>query len=120
MAKLSDDELRAHIHERVARRENELVEERRRTRAKVMTWRALTRVNPRSAPKTPEDLFSTVPSFSAETGHAWMAAWRRRGEFLEQYYSALKRFVRGDKSVEFPAGTWLMRRRFGVVCCAVA
>ena len=34
--------------------------------------------------------------------------------------AALDRFVRGDRDVAFPEGTWLMRRRFGVRCEPIA
>ena len=120
MAELSDAELRAHIRELLAKREDELDRERRRDGKSVLGWRSATRVRPSSAPRASEDAFGRIPSFSAGTHSAWLAAWRRRREFLERYYSALRRFVGGDRNAEFPAGTWLMKRRFCVVCHAAA
>ncbi|MEX1363278.1 MAG: hypothetical protein AB1Z98_09140 [Nannocystaceae bacterium] len=115
---LTDAELRSHMRERVAQRERDLSDDRGRTRGKVMGWRNATRVKPRSFPRQTEDRFGTVPSFSAGRRDAWLAAWQRRREFLERYRAALRRFMAGETTVEFPAGTWLMKTRFGVTCCA--
>ncbi|MEX1367709.1 MAG: hypothetical protein AB1Z98_31565 [Nannocystaceae bacterium] len=117
MTHLSDDELRAHIRELLGQREEKLIEERCRAKTTVLGWRAATRVKPRSAPRKPEDRFGTVPSFSAGSGEAWLAAWERRRDFLKKYYAALRRFLSGETTAEFPAGTWLMKVRFGATCC---
>ncbi|MEX1366581.1 MAG: hypothetical protein AB1Z98_25880 [Nannocystaceae bacterium] len=120
MAQLSDEELRSHIRERLNEREQQLVEERTKGRATVMGWRAATRVRPRSVPSRKEDRFGRVPRFSAGTQEAWAAAVGRRRDFLEHYYDALRRFVGGETRTKFPAGTWLMKSRFGAACCTAA
>ncbi|MEX1369454.1 MAG: hypothetical protein AB1Z98_40380 [Nannocystaceae bacterium] len=116
MLHLTDDELRAHIRERLEQRERKLIDERRKSKASVLGWKAATRVTPRSAPKRTEDLFATVPSFSAGGREAWSAAWKRRRDFLRDYYAALRRFLSGETVALFPAGTWLMKVRFGAAC----
>jgi hypothetical protein len=117
MRELSDADLRRELLQGLERREWALVKDRRSQGLRVMGWEAATRVSPRSAPDQPEERFGTVPSYSASTkGELIEAAKRRRG-FLGTYYDALRRFVLGEWTVEFPAGTWLMKARFGVRCC---
>lgn len=41
-------------------------------------------------------------------------------EFLRRYREALTEWLRGDRSMVFPAGTYLMRVRFGVTCAECA
>ncbi|MEX1367639.1 MAG: hypothetical protein AB1Z98_31205 [Nannocystaceae bacterium] len=120
MTSLSDDELRADIRARLDDRERELMGERRRRRSTVSGWRAATRVSPRSAPRQTEDRVGTVPRFSGGTPEALAAAWQRHRDFLASYYAAMRRFVKGERTAEFPVGTWLMKRRFGVAGCAVS
>lgn len=119
MAELTDEELRAHIRALLAQREEEVARARQKSRKPVLGWRSATRVRPSSSPTSSENAFGRRPNFSAGTHRSWSAAWRRRRAFLESYYSALRRFVAGDRKVEFPAGTWLMKRRFRVSCAVV-
>lgn len=116
MLSLSDAELRRHILRQLHEREAAIIKERG-GRGRVMGWNAATRVDPRSAPEQLEQRFGTTPSYSASTSRARIDAWRRRRHFLEKYYDALRRFLAGEWSAEFPAGTWLMKVRFGVTCC---
>jgi len=120
MPELSDAELRRHILERLDQCERALIEQRRAQRRRVMGWNAATKMSPRSIPDQREERFGLVPTYSASTHEARLDAWRRRRSFLAAYYQALKRFVRGDWKVQFPAGTWLMKLRFGVSCCPIS
>jgi putative transposase len=117
MRELSDEALRSHIRERLAQREHVLIKDRRVRAIGVKGWETVTRVSPRSFPSQTEERFGTVPSYSASTTKARTAAWERRRGFLESYYDALRRFVLGEWTAEFPAGTWLMKVRFGARCC---
>jgi REP element-mobilizing transposase RayT len=117
MPELSDSRLRSHIREQLRRREHAIIEDRRSRKLRVVGWNAATKVSVRAAPKRTEERFGTVPSYSADTNGARISAWNRRREFLERYYAALRRFVSGEWAVAFPAGTWLMKVRFGVTCC---
>lgn len=114
---LSDRELRRQIRELLHERERVLVKQRRAQGRRVLGWDSATKVSFRAAPERAEELFGMVPAFSADTKEARIAAWKRRRAFLEQYYDALRRFIGGDAATVFPAGTWLMRARFGVRCC---
>jgi len=116
MVELSDVELRMHIREQLHERERDLANERRSRGQRVVGWDTAKNVSFRAAPG-PEERFGKVPSYSADTTVARISAWERRREFLARYYEALKRFVGGEWTVAFPAGTWLMKVRFGVACC---
>lgn len=116
MPELSDVQLRNLIREQLRDREQTLLIERRSQKVRVMGWSAATRVNVRAAPK-PEERFGRVPSYSADTSAERRSAWRQRREFLTRYYAALRRFVGGEWTAQFPVGTWLMKVRFGVSCC---
>lgn len=117
MLDLSDVELRGHVLARLREREQALIDERVTRGLRVMGWDAATKVSPREAPEQQEERFRTVPSYSASTTHGRIEAWRRRRDFLARYYDALSRFIAGEWEVAFPAGTWLMKERFGVAWC---
>jgi putative transposase len=117
MSELSDAQLRSRIREQLNERERSIIGERRSRKQRVMGWEAARKVSFGAAPKRTEERFGTVPSYSADTTAARISAWERRRDFLERYYDALRQFVRGEWRVEFPAGTWLMKVRFGVTCC---
>jgi putative transposase len=117
MLELSDAELRNHIREQLHQCERALIANRRARKWRVMGWAAATKVSCRAAPAHTEERFGTVPSYSADTKAARISAWERRRDFLERYYAAWRRFVAGEWAVIFPAGTWMMKVRFGVTCC---
>lgn len=117
MPELTDAELRAHILALLHERERTLIDARRARRQRVVGWVAARKVSVRAAPEQTEERFGTVPSYSADTTAARFSAWERRRKFLEHYYDALRRFISGEWTAEFPPGTWLMRVRFGVSCC---
>jgi REP element-mobilizing transposase RayT len=119
MEHLSDDELRAQILERLDARERELIQERKRTGKKVMGMKAVLAQDWQSSPRSKEDLFRTTPSFSGRSKWARIEAAQRRRTFLERHAQARTAFNAGTRDVEFPYGTWLMRRRHNVRCaCA--
>ena len=63
-----------------------------------------------------EDLFGRNPTVSASSRWDRVEAQQRRQDFLAAYRSARERWLAGEKDVVFPAGTWLLKRRFGVRC----
>ena len=117
MPELSDAKLRHFIRERLEERERAFIEERRRRRITVMGWSAARKIDVCFVPRQTEERFGRVPSYSGSSKSARIDAWKRRQCFLERYYDALRRFLGGDREVMFPAGTWLMKVRFGVPCC---
>lgn len=116
---LSDHELRNEILRRVDIRERELIDQRARTRRRVVGMRAVLAQDWQASPRSKEDLFRTRPSFSGRSKWARIEASQRRHQYLEHYAKARDAFNAGDRGVEFPHGTWLMRRRHNV-CCACA
>lgn len=116
LPELTDERLRRHILEQLRQREQTLISDRRSRRTRVLGWDAATRVSPTSVPTQPEERFGMTPSYSASTTSARVQAWERRRRFLESYYDALRRFLCGEWTTEFPEGTWLMKVRFGVSC----
>lgn len=120
LLELPDHELRKEIRRRLEERQRDLSVQRKKSRIRVMGWRAATRVDVRLAPRLREERFGAVPHFSASGSAARVFAWQRRRNFMAQYYDALKRFVGGDRAAEFPAGTWLMRVRYRASCVPCA
>ncbi|MFO7566458.1 MAG: hypothetical protein R6X02_27695, partial [Enhygromyxa sp.] len=57
------------------------------------------------------------PTVAGKNKWARIEALQRAGEWLADYYEALRRFVGGEPGVVFPRGTWHMRVRVG---CPVA
>jgi putative transposase len=57
------------------------------------------------------------PTVAGKNKWARIDALQRAGEWLAEYYEALRRFVGGERDVVFPRGTWHMRVQLG---CPVA
>lgn len=117
MEHLSDVELRLYIRERLDLRERELIQERRCQGRRVLGWKEVVAKDFLDMPRKPEERCRLAPSYSADTREALADAAEHRRCFLDAYYEALRSFVLGNREVEFPSGTWLMKSRFGVTCC---
>jgi putative transposase len=59
------------------------------------------------------------PTVAGKNKWARIDALRRSGEWLAEYYEALRRFVGGERDVVFPRGTWKMCVRLGCPVAAV-
>jgi REP element-mobilizing transposase RayT len=64
-------------------------------------------------PAKKKERFGLSPTFSALTQKAWHAAMQRLRAFRLAYRTAFRAWREGDRSVEFPAGTWWLVRRAG-------
>ncbi|MFO7567293.1 MAG: transposase [Enhygromyxa sp.] len=71
----------------------------------------------RSSPESFEPLGQMNPTIAGKNKWVRIEALQRAKEWLSAYYDALKRFVGGEREVEFPPGTWEMRVRLR---CSVA
>ena len=62
--------------------------------------------------------YERVERFVVEEGDvaAWERAWERDRAFVKAQREARRRYVRGEREVEFPAGTYWMRVQFWVRC----
>jgi hypothetical protein len=70
-----------------------------------------TRVTDQPATKKPR--FGRNPTFSALTRAAWLVAVKQLRAFRLAYRVAYEAWRRGDRSVEFPRGTWWVVRHAG-------
>ncbi len=116
MLHLTDEELRAEIRDRLARREREIAAERMKRGIKVLGWPRVVARHYLALPGKTEELFTRTPNFSASSSweRAALAALHRT--FRALYKIALKLFVNGEHDAPFPEGTWFMRRRYNVRC----
>ncbi len=64
-------------------------------------------------PAKKKERFGRNPTFSALTRDAWRAAVQRLRAFRLAYRTAYRAWRDGDRSVEFPAGTWWVVRFAG-------
>lgn len=72
-----------------------------------------------ATPKTYARKFGMSPRIGAKNKWARTEAVRRLAEWVEAYKKAYEAFRAGHREVEFPAGTYAMRR-FAGVCCAAS
>jgi putative transposase len=68
-------------------------------------------ISPETRSKTPEPLRKRNPTFAVGHGHRDIAVMAARAvtAIRAAYRGALKKWCAGDRSVEFPEGTWWMR-----------
>ena len=104
-------------------RELEAIEERIQQDAEAagrrfLGVRAIERQSPFDRPTTEEDAVQLRPRFAAGGKWARIAIIQKWKAFVREYRDALYRYLDGERSVEFPAGTYLMRVRFKVNCAS--
>jgi hypothetical protein len=114
---LSDTELRQHIRDRLAQREDEVANQRQRRGIRVMGRRNAEAVHYLALPK-PEEMFARNPTFSAENKKERKRLAKIYVAFVEAYRKARDLYYasRGKADVDFPEGTFLLRKRPGVRC----
>jgi REP element-mobilizing transposase RayT len=99
---LSDAEVLELVRADVARREAEHRKLGKAARRKQEWWECPESLDPRCQLK---------PTVAGRNKWARIEALRRSKEWLTTYYDALRRFVGGERDVEFPRGTWQMCAR---------
>ncbi len=115
---MSDAELRDEVRRLVvieeAKAERERVEQGRRVlgmrRVRAQHWNAM--------PEMTESMFGPVPKASGDNKWARMEVLQRCAKFRSAYEAARDAYKSGERDVEFPCGTWLMRLRFNVRCAS--
>jgi REP element-mobilizing transposase RayT len=79
--------------------------------------KAILAMRPFDAPSTPRVKGTRTPTFAAGGDTELLKAGLKRvREFRQRYREALTSFLAGTRDVLFPAGTYLMRVRFGATC----
>jgi putative transposase len=116
MLELDDEELRRYIRDRVAEREEELIEERRRTKTQVVGWLGVIAQHYLAMPSTPRVLFQRRPRVAGSNPGACAILLETLERFVHAYRLALAAFKAGERSSVFPYGTLQMVRRYDVAC----
>jgi REP element-mobilizing transposase RayT len=111
----SDAEVRAEVLRRVAARERAADKKRSEDRRRALGMKRVRAQHWAAIPSKREDLFGPVPRAA---GDRWArrAAEQRDREFERAYREARARWRSGERDVEFPFGTFLMREMFDVRC----
>ncbi len=113
---LDDKEFGARLHRLVLKKEKEV---QRQLEAEGREFTGVKQVlaqSPESSPRTREPRRGLNPTVASRDKWRRIEMLQERAQFLAEYAAALERFVAGERDVIFPAGTYLMRRRYGVRC----
>ena len=115
MKDATDAEVRKEILGRVAVAEAKAEAERSSTGRKVLGMKRVRQQHWNDLPPKRDDMSGPEPKAA---GNRWAVAEaaRRSRTFLAQYREALAAWCDGERDVEFPCGTYLMRVRFAVRC----
>jgi putative transposase len=115
---LTDEAFRALLTERYKDTEREIHEEFKRENRGFLGPQRIKKQSPSDSAKSYEEKRTLNPRLAAKRKWPRIAAIERLTEFLKAYREAMSEYFAGDDSVIFPAGTYWMRVRFGVLCHA--
>jgi putative transposase len=107
---LSDEELRGVIEEELGQRERRYL-----GRGKAMGMGRVMRQDWNASPGSSAPRRGMRPTIAGANKWARIEALQRSAEWLCAYKEALRRFVSGQRDVEFPKGSWWMGVRLGCV-----
>jgi hypothetical protein len=111
----SDAQVRAEILRRVTVRENAAEKLRRADGRRVLGMKRVRAQHWSAMPTLREDMFGPVPK-AAGSRWARREAEQRDRAFVRAYREARARWKAGERDVEFPYGTFLLREMFDVRC----
>lgn len=107
-AHMSDEDYRQWVTRML--RTREALRREQRGDKPVLGIRAILAQHHEDSPDTPrEDLFAPNPRIGAADERQRIEAIQRLKSFLKSYADALARWMKGDRGVEFPCGTYWMR-----------
>ncbi len=115
---MSDEDLRDEVRRQVVVREAEAEDLRAEEGRRVLGMKRVRAQHWNDYPKKTENMFGPVPKASGKSRWAVLEALGRCAQFVAAYRRARGAFVAGDRDVEFPCGTWQMKKRFHVNCAA--
>jgi len=104
------------LEERVAAGERECASRRSRNGQPPMGRRRILRQSPHSRPRRGEPRRKLNPRVAARDKWRRIELLQRLSLFVGAYSAARRRFLDGQRDVEFPRGTYWMRLRCGVLC----
>ena len=110
---LDDDEARAKLRDKAKQYSKEFAKELRAKGGGFMGMKRVRKQPLQSSPTTREPRRGIKPTVA---GNKWkrIEALRTNKKFYEEHREARQRFEAGERDVEFPAGTYLMAKRFRV------
>jgi putative transposase len=114
---MSTKEFVALVRENVRRVEDTAAADRRHRGARVLGREGVLRQDWRGFPRSQESRGGLNPTVAARSRWTRAEALQRNRMFRDRYASARADFVNGVRDVEFPAGTYWLRR-FAKVTCA--
>lgn len=117
-SRLSDEQLRAAILERLDQRERQLIAQRRIEKRSVLGMSNVLTQKYWQCPPTSDARPTTRPRVSGQSSTANATFLAAESAFRDAYCLARAFFDRGQRDVEWPFGTWLMTRVFGCPCAA--
>lgn len=105
------------VHFQIRNVTQSLRDERAAADESFLGAKAVMAMSPFDSPSTPRVKGKRTPTFAAG-GDAELLkeGLKRVRAFRQSYRECVERFVAGARDVVFPAGTYLMRVRFGVTC----
>jgi hypothetical protein len=92
--------------------------EMRKNNRKFIGPKRIMEQDPYDNPTSWEKRRGRNPTFASRDKWARIEASQRKREWLEAYRDARDRYIAGDRSVEFPHGTWAMVQLHGCRCTA--
>ncbi len=116
MGRMSAAEFRERAVEAVQRHEARVRRQYEATGRRFMGRRRVLRQSPYGRPREHARRFGVKPRVASRDTERRVSMLRRLRGFLEAYGEARRRYEAGEHEVCFPAGTWLMRQRYGVRC----
>ena len=116
LGELSDTQLREHIRELAHKRERDADTKRVAKGRRAMGMKRVLQQKWTDIPNSKHELFGPEPLVASSSRWARREAERLNREFVREYRAARDAWLAGDRDVEFPAGTYLMRVRFNVSC----
>ena len=104
------------LEERIAAGERECAARRIERNNRFMGRRRILRQSPFSRPRPGEPRQKLNPRVAARDKWRRIELLQRLSLFVGAYRNARRRFLDGERNVEFPSGTYWMRLRCGVLC----
>ncbi len=114
----TEAEVRLEVSREVNRREEEIRARYEEEGRKFVGRRGVLRQSPHERPRGEEEKGVLRPRVATRDRVRRVETLRRLKMFLAEYEEARLRFEGGEEGVVFPAGTWQLRKRYGVRCAA--
>jgi putative transposase len=113
---MSQAEFAELVRQNVRLAEERAAQDRRLRGVRVLGREGVLRQDWRDYPRNPESRSDLKPNLAARSRWSRMEAIQRNREFRREYASAREAFLNGARDVEFPAGTYWLRRFAKVAC----